>query len=64
MKDEVQLADILEALVHRLDKDLDQVQDAELALRRVHGKHKVQGGVVAVDQHSVTISQRPTHTMR
>lgn len=30
--------------------DLDQVQDAELTLRRVHAEHKVERGVVSVDQ--------------
>lgn len=30
--------------------DLDQVQDAELALRRVHAEDKVESGVVPVNQ--------------
>lgn len=29
---------------------LDQIQNAQLALRRIHAEHEVQGGVVSVDQ--------------
>lgn len=49
VEDEVQLTDIFEALVERLDKDLDEVQNAELALRRVDGHEKIERGVMAVD---------------
>ena len=50
MKDEVKLADILEALVQRLDEDLDQVEDSQFGLRTVDAKHEVEGRVVTVDQ--------------
>ena len=53
MKDEVELADTLKAFVQRLDKDLYKVKDAQLTLWAVHAEHKVQGGVVPIDQFVV-----------
>ena len=50
VEDEIELAHILEALVERLDEDLDQVEDAELTLGRVDGEHEVESRVVPVDQ--------------
>jgi hypothetical protein len=50
VEDEVQLADVLEALVEHLHEHLDQIQDAQLALRLVHRKDKVERRVVPVDQ--------------
>jgi len=60
VEDEVQLAHVLERLVERLDEDLNQIQNAQLALRAVDAEDKVERGVVAVDQlgvlHSCTRS--------
>ena len=68
VENQVQLADILKALVKRLNKHLqrgfsdksrecdaclDQVQDAELAFRGVDSEDEVQGGVVPVDQSHI-----------
>lgn len=53
VEDEVELADVLEAVVEGLHEDLDEVEDAELALARVHGEDEVQGRVVAVDELGV-----------
>ncbi len=50
VENQVELADILEALVQGLDENLDQVQDAELRLARVDAEHEEQGGVVSVDE--------------
>mmetsp|Transcript_25124 Transcript_25124/g.78850 ORF Transcript_25124/g.78850 Transcript_25124/m.78850 type:complete len:282 (-) Transcript_25124:168-1013(-) len=50
VEDEVQLADVLEALVERLDEDLDEVEDAEVALLLVHGEDEVERRVVPVDE--------------
>ena len=49
VEDEVQLAHILEAFVERLHEDLDEVQDAQVALLLVHREDEVERGVVAVD---------------
>ena len=48
VEDEIQLTDVLEALVQSLHKDLDEVQDAELWLRAVHTEDEVESGVVSV----------------
>ncbi len=53
VKDEVEFADVLEAGVERFDEDLNEVEDAQLALARVHDEHEEQGGVVAVDDAHV-----------
>ena len=50
MKDEVEFAHVLEALVERLDQDLNQVEDSQLRLRGIHAEHEVQGGIVPVDE--------------
>ncbi len=36
--------------LNKVEADLDQVQNAELTLRRVHTEDKVEGGVVPVNQ--------------
>ena len=41
VEDEIEFAHILEALVERLDEDLDQVEDPEVALELVHREDKV-----------------------
>ena len=48
VEDEVQLANVLKALVQRLHEYLNQVQDAQVRLLLVHRKDEVQGGVVSV----------------
>lgn len=53
MEDEVKFADILEALVERLHKDLDEVEDAKLRLAAVHAEDEVERGVVPVYQFVV-----------
>ena len=50
MEDQVELTDVLEALVERLDQHLDQVEDAQLWLGRVNTEHEVESGVVPVDE--------------
>ena len=50
VKDEVQLAHVLEAAVERLHEYLYKVENAELALRRVHAEDEIERRVVAVDQ--------------
>ena len=39
--------------LNKVEADLDQVQDAELTLRRVHAEDKVEGRVVPVNQFVV-----------
>lgn len=46
---QIQLAHILKALVQRFDKHLDEIQDAQLALGRVHAEHEVERRIVSVD---------------
>ncbi len=53
MEDEVELAHVLESLVETLDKHLDEVEDAELGLGRVHRNNKEQSRVVSVDEPRV-----------
>lgn len=50
MKDQIQFAHVLEALVQRFDKHLYQIQNAQLALRRVDAEDKVQRGIVPIDE--------------
>lgn len=47
---EIELAYVLEAFVQGLDEDLYQVQDAQLRLRAVDAEHKVERGIVPVDE--------------
>jgi hypothetical protein len=46
VEDEVELADVLKAAVEGLDEDLDEVEDAQLALGVIHAEDEVQRGVV------------------
>jgi len=48
VKYEIELAYILEAFVKCFHKDLNQIQNTQIALLCIHGKHKVKSGVVAV----------------
>ena len=64
MKDEIELADILEAFVQRFNKDLDQIQDAKLRFARVDAEHKVEGGVVSVDELVVRASDQAEITKK
>lgn len=41
MEYKVQFADILEALVQGLDKDLNKVEDSQFTLRGINAKYKV-----------------------
>mmetsp|Transcript_6494 Transcript_6494/g.17654 ORF Transcript_6494/g.17654 Transcript_6494/m.17654 type:complete len:204 (-) Transcript_6494:107-718(-) len=53
VKDEIELAYILEALVEGLYEDLDEIEDAEVGLLRVDGEDEEERGVVAVDELDV-----------
>jgi len=53
VEDEVQLAHVFKALVEHLDKDLDQVEDAQLRLAAVDDEDKVERRVVPVDDARV-----------
>ena len=57
VENEVELADIFEALVERLYEDLDEIEDAELGLGGVDAEDKVEGRVVTVDQLVIAASQ-------
>ena len=48
MEDQIQLADVLEAFVQSLDKDLDEVENTQLWLWAVDTEHKVERGVVTI----------------
>ena len=48
MEHQIQLTYALEVIIKRLHEHLDQVQDAQLTLARVHDENKVQRGVEAV----------------
>ena len=50
VKYEVELTHILEALVEHLDKDLDEVEHAELALGAVHGHDEIERCVMPVNE--------------
>lgn len=49
MKDEIKLAYVLKASIKRLDKDLYEVEDTELAFALIYDKDKVEGSVMPVD---------------
>lgn len=53
VKDEMQLADVVEGTIEGLDKHLNQVEDAELGLGAVDHKHNVQSGVMTIDDARV-----------
>ncbi|VEU45064.1 unnamed protein product [Pseudo-nitzschia multistriata] len=53
MKDQVQFAHVLETLVEGLDKDLDQIENAQIGFLCVDGKYKIQGGIISVDELDV-----------
>lgn len=60
VKDQVQLAHILKALVQCLNKDLYEIQDAQLRFRRINAKHKIQGRIVSINQLVVgAANERP-----
>ena len=50
MEYEVKLTHIFKAFIQCFDKDLNQVKDAQLTFWRVDTEHKVECGVVAVDE--------------
>ena len=50
---QVELANILKPLVQCLHKYLDQIQYTQVGLLRVHGKNKVERGVVSVNELDV-----------
>ena len=49
MENEIELADVFKAAIQSFDKDLDEIEDAELAFCLIDKKDEVQGGVVAID---------------
>lgn len=49
VKDQVKLADVLEAGIQALDEGLDQIQDSELRLRGINDEDEVEGSIMAVD---------------
>lgn len=53
VEDQVELTYVFEAPVQHLHKHLDEVQNAKLALVLVHDEHKVERGVVSVDNPDV-----------
>ena len=53
MKDQIQLADVLETLVERLDKDLNEIQNPQITLLRIDRKDKVQRRVMPINQLDV-----------
>ena len=55
VEDEIELADVLKALVERLDKHLNEIEDAELGFGGIDAKHKVERGVMSVDQFCVLL---------
>jgi hypothetical protein len=69
VEDEVKLAHVLKHVVERLDKHVDEVQDAELRLRAVDDKDKVQRSVYPVHQLGVfrpgaNVLEEVTHAIR
>ena len=69
VEDEVQLANILKRLVEGLNKDVNEIEDAELTFRRVDAEDEVEGGVVSVDELCVAAPLIPsldkiTHEVR
>ena len=61
---EIELTDVLKAAVERLHDDLDEVEDAQLALGRVDDKDKEECGVVAVDALGVRAPEVPESARR
>lgn len=50
MEDQIQFTNIFKTLIQGLHKNLDEVQDSKFALWRIHTEHKVECGIVPVDQ--------------
>lgn len=57
VEDEVQLADVAEALVQRLDEDLDEVEDGQLGLGGVAAEDEVESGKVTEHELAVGADQ-------
>lgn len=53
VEDEIQLADVFESPIQRLDKHLDQVQDPKLAFGSINHKHKVKSSVMSVNDSRI-----------
>lgn len=53
VEDKIEFADVGEALVEGLDKDLDEIENTKLALALIHCKDEVKGRVVPIDQSHV-----------
>ena len=60
MENEIELADALEGLVEGLDEHLDEVEDSQLTLSRVHTEYKIQGSVVPINESAVLARQEIT----
>lgn len=58
VENQIQLADILEALVQGLYKDLDQVENPKLRFWRVNAEDEIQCRVVPVDEFVVWSSNK------
>lgn len=57
VEDEVQLADVAEALVQRLDEDLDEVEDGQFGLGGVAAEDEVESGEVTEHELAVGADQ-------
>lgn len=57
MEDEVQLADVAEALVQRFDEDLDEVEDGQFGLGGVAAEDEVESGEVTEHELAVGADQ-------
>merc|ERR1711941_195825 len=60
VEDEVELAHVLERFVERFNEDVNEIEDAQLAFRRVHAKDEVERGVVSVDELGVAAPLIPS----
>lgn len=56
MEYQIQLANIFKTFVQCLDKHLNEIKYAQLRLGRIHTEHKVQCGIVSVDEFVVGAS--------
>lgn len=57
LTDQIQLTDVFEAFVERLDKHLDEIQDSQLRLAAIDTKHEEKCCIVAVDELRVRRSR-------
>jgi hypothetical protein len=53
VKNEIELAHGFKALIERFDKDLYQIQNTEIRFLRINCKHKVECGVMPINEFNV-----------